>query len=123
MRGNDVTKTTSETPTVEMENIDAPASLLDNLGEISKENIIDNRVKRQRAKVKYSEMQGIGLNNSIVKNNLVVQMFTRMFSLMKRICRNLWEQVINFFRTSNLKEKLVINSLNTLRMSIKKFLT
>ena len=123
MRGNDVTKTTSETPTVEMENIDAPASLLDNLGKISKENIIDNRVKRQRAKVKYSEMQGIGLNNSIVKNNLVVQMFTRMFSLMKRICRKLWEQVINFFRISNVKEKLVINSLNTLHMSIKKFPT
>ena len=37
MRGNDVTKTTLETPTVEMENIDAPASLLDNLGKISKE--------------------------------------------------------------------------------------
>ena len=28
-----------------------------------------------------------------------------------------------FFQTSNLKEKLVINSLNTLRMSIKKSLT
>ena len=29
--------------------------------------IIDNRVRRQRAKTKYSEMQGIGLNNSIVE--------------------------------------------------------
>ena len=37
LRGNDVTKTTSETPT-EMENIDVPASLLDNLGRISEEN-------------------------------------------------------------------------------------
>ena len=32
MRGNDVTKTTSETSTVEMEIIDVPASLLGNLG-------------------------------------------------------------------------------------------
>ena len=34
-------------------------------------------------------------------------------SFNKRFCRNLWEQVISFFKTSNLKEKLVINSLNT----------
>ena len=64
MRGNDVTKTTSETPTVEMENIDVAASLLDNLGKISEENITDNHI-RQRTKTKYNEMQGIGLNNSI----------------------------------------------------------
>ena len=55
----------NETPAVEMENIDVPASLLDNLGKISEENITDNRVRRQRTKTKYSEMQGIGLNNSI----------------------------------------------------------
>ena len=48
-----------------MENIDVPASLLDNLGKISEENITDNRVRRQRTKTKYSETQGIGLNNSI----------------------------------------------------------
>ena len=48
-----------------MENIDVPASLLDNLGKISEENITGNRVGRQRTKTKYSEMQGIGLNNSI----------------------------------------------------------
>ena len=65
MRGNDVTKSTSETPAVEMENTDVPASLLDNLGKISEENITDNRVRRQRTKTKYSEMQGNGLNNSI----------------------------------------------------------
>ena len=65
MRGNDINKTTSETPTVEMENIDVAASLLDNLGKISEENITDNRVRRQIAKTKYSEMQGIGLNNLI----------------------------------------------------------
>ena len=47
-------------------------------------------------------------------------MFTRMFPLMKRICRNLWEKIISFFKTSNLNEKLVLNNLNTLRMSIKK---
>ena len=58
MRGN-------ETPAVEMENIDVPASLLDNLGKISEENITDNRVRRQRTKTKYSEMQVIGLNNLI----------------------------------------------------------
>ena len=29
--------------------------------------IIGNHVRRQRAKTKYSEMQGIGLNNSIVE--------------------------------------------------------
>ena len=65
MRRNDFTKTTSETPTVEMENIDAPASLLDNLGKISEANNIDTRVRRQRIKANYSEMQGIGLYNSI----------------------------------------------------------
>ena len=65
MRRNDVTKTTSETPTVEMENIDVAAPLLDNLGKISEENITDNRIRRQRTKTKYSEMQGIGLNNLI----------------------------------------------------------
>ena len=59
MRGNDVTKTISETPTVEMENIDVPASPLDSLGRISEENIADNCVRRQRAKTKDSEMQGI----------------------------------------------------------------
>ena len=64
MRGNPI-KTTSETRTVEMENIDVPASLLDNLGKISEENITGNRVGRQRTKTKYSEMQGIWLNNSI----------------------------------------------------------
>ena len=64
MRGNAI-KTTSETRTVEMENIDVPASLLDNLGKITEENITDNRVRRQRTKTKYSEMQVIGLNNSI----------------------------------------------------------
>ena len=67
MRGNDVTKSTSETPTVEMENIDVPASPLNNLSRISEENITDNCVRRQRAKTKYSEMQGIGLNNLIVE--------------------------------------------------------
>ena len=50
MRGNDVTKTTSEAPTVEMESIDAPAPPLDNLGKIYEENITDNRVRRQRTK-------------------------------------------------------------------------
>ena len=67
IRGNNVTKTTSETPTVEMENIDVPASPLDNLGRISEEDITDNRVRRQRAKTKDTEMQEIGLNNSIVE--------------------------------------------------------
>ena len=65
MRGNDITETTLETTTVEIRNTDVPASLLDNLGKISEENITDNRVRRQRTKTKYSEMQGIGLNNSI----------------------------------------------------------
>ena len=55
MRGNDVTRTTSETPTVGMENIDVPTSLLDNLGKISEESITDDRVRRQRTKTKYSE--------------------------------------------------------------------
>ena len=73
MRGNDVTKTTSETPTVEMENIDVPASLLDNFGRISEENITDNRVRRQRAKTKYSEMQGVRLNNSIAEGTCRVE--------------------------------------------------
>ena len=59
LRGNGVTKTASETPTVEMENIDVPASLLDNLGRISEENITDNRVRRQREKTKYGEMKEI----------------------------------------------------------------
>ena len=73
MRGNDVTKSTSETPTVEMENIDVPASLLDNFGRISEENITDNRVRRQRAKTKYSERQGVRLNNSIVEGTCRVE--------------------------------------------------
>ena len=47
MRGNDATKTRSETPTAEMEDIDAPAPLPDNLGKISEENSTDNRVRRQ----------------------------------------------------------------------------
>ena len=67
MRKNDVTKSTSEIPTVEMENIDVPASPLDNLSRISEENITDNRVTRPRAKTKDSQMQGIGLNNLIVE--------------------------------------------------------
>ena len=67
MRGNDVTKSTSETPTVEMESTDVPVSPLDNLSRISEENIIDNRVRRQGAKRKDGEMQVIGLNNSIVE--------------------------------------------------------
>ena len=67
LRGNDVTKTPSETPTVEMENTDVPASLLDNMGRISEENITDNCVRRQIAKTKYCETQGIWLNNSIVE--------------------------------------------------------
>ena len=67
MRGNDVTKSTSKTPTVEMENIDVPASPLDNLSRISEVNITDNRVRRQRAKTKDSVMPGIRLNNSIVE--------------------------------------------------------
>ena len=67
MRKNDVTKSTLEIPTAEMENIDVPASPLDNLSRISEENITDNRVTRPRAKTKDSEMQGIGLNNSIVE--------------------------------------------------------
>ena len=50
-----------------MENIDVPASPLDNLGRISEEDITDNRVRRQRAKTKDTEMQEIGLNNSIVE--------------------------------------------------------
>ena len=52
-------------PIVEMEKTGVRASPLDNLSRISEENIRDNRVRRQRAKTKYSEMQGIGLNNSI----------------------------------------------------------
>ena len=47
MTENDVTKSTSETPTVEMENINVPASLLDNSSRISEANITDNRVRRQ----------------------------------------------------------------------------
>ena len=39
------------------------------------------------------------------------------------VYRNLWEQVISFFKTSDLEKNLVINSLNILRISIKKFLT
>ena len=50
-----------------MENTDVPASLLDNMGRISEENITDNCVRRQRAKTKYCETQGIWLNNSIVE--------------------------------------------------------
>ena len=50
-----------------MENIDVPASLPDNLSRIFEENITDNQVRRQRTKTKYSEVQGIGLNNSIVE--------------------------------------------------------
>ena len=50
-----------------MESIDLPASPRDNLGRVSEENITDNRVRRQRAKTKDSEMQGIRLNNSIVE--------------------------------------------------------
>ena len=42
-------------------------SPLDNLNRISEENVTDNRVRRQRAKTKDIEMQGIGLNNSIVE--------------------------------------------------------
>ena len=61
MRGNDVTKSISETPTVEMENTDLPASPLHNLNMISEENITDNRVRKQRAKTKDSVMPGIGL--------------------------------------------------------------
>ena len=38
------------------------------------------------------------------ENNLVMQMTTRIFPLMKRCCRNFWEQVIRFFKTLNLKE-------------------
>ena len=57
-----------------------------------------------------------------LRNNLVMQMFARMFPLMKRFCRTMRERVISFFKTLNLKEKLVINSF-TLRVSIKKFLT
>ena len=45
----------------------------------------------------------------------------KMFFLMKRFCRTLWKQVISFLKNSNLKEKLVINSLNSLLMSIKNF--
>ena len=67
MRSNDVTKSRSETPTVEMENIDLPASPLHNLSGISDENITDNRARRQRAKTKDNVMPGIGLNNSIVE--------------------------------------------------------
>ena len=52
-----------------------------------------------------------------------MQMSARMFPLMKRFYSNLWKQVTSFFKTSNLMEKLVINSLNALPMSIKKFLT
>ena len=49
--------------------------------------------------------------------------YVDVFRLMKKFCRTLWIQVISFFKPSSLKGKLVINSLNTLRMSIKKFLT
>ena len=35
------------------------------LGKISEETITDNPVRRQSTKTKYSETQGIGLNNSI----------------------------------------------------------
>ena len=47
MTENDVTKSTSETPTVEMENINVPASPRDNSSRISEANITDNRVRRQ----------------------------------------------------------------------------
>ena len=52
-----------------------------------------------------------------------MQMSARMSPLMKRFYSNLWKQVTSSFKTSNLMEKLVINSLNALPMNIKKFLT
>ena len=67
MGGNCVTKNISETPTVEIENIDVPASPLHYLSVISEQNITDNRVRRQTAKTKDSVMPRIGLNNSLVE--------------------------------------------------------
>ena len=72
-------------------------------------------------------MQALTDERSIVikkadEGSTVMPMYTRMFRLMKRFCRNLWEQVISLFKASDLKGKLVINNLNTLRISIKKFL-
>ena len=103
------------------------------LSELEKQifKIVDSKLGYSNfSKEEWQTMRALAGDRSIVtkkaerlKINLVMQMFARMFSLMKRICRKLWEQVINFFRTSSLMEKLVINCLNTLRMGIKKFLT
>ena len=41
----------------------------------------------------------------------------------EKILKDLVVTIMSFFKTSNIKEKLVINSLNTLCMSIKTFLT
>ena len=65
-------------------------------------------------------------NNCMLEaeNNLVMPMFTRMFPLMKRICRNLWEKSNQLFQNLKSKEKISDKQLvNTLGMSIKKFLT
>ena len=87
MRGNDVTKSTSKTPTVEMENIDVPASPQDNLSRISEVNITDNRVRRQRAKTKDSVMPGIRLNNSIVEatRRLERKAMTKLQEMLKQL--------------------------------------
>ena len=61
MGGNCVTKSILETPTVEIENIDVPASPLHYLSVISEQNITDNRVRRQKAKTKDSVMRRIEL--------------------------------------------------------------
>ena len=57
------------------------------------------------------------------EKQLGMKISSTLFPLMKRFYRKLSKQVISFFKTSNLKQKLVINNLNTLPMSIKKFLT
>lgn len=49
--------------------------------------------------------------------------FARILLLMRRFCSTSWEQEINFFKAWNLKEKLLIDSLNTSCMSIKRLLT
>ena len=73
MKGNDVIKSISEKPTVEMENIDVPTSSLHILNMISEENITDNRLRRQRVKTKDSVMPGSGLYNSIVEVTRLVE--------------------------------------------------
>ena len=76
MKGNNVTKRTSETPTVEMEDIDVPASPLENLSRTSEENMTDNPVRRQRVKTKDSVIPRIILR--IRLNNWIVEATCRV---------------------------------------------